>query len=523
MALFLPHQGWHVKFHQDPEEYEDSELTAEIREANVNLLEVNDEAVFPADYDTDRLQKAGLTEWVKPIWYWTYYDPVPFPDDPLGEMLDACGCRSLAFYDRELALQDLAKVYEPVRVLLALCRSGPAAARPLARAGLEGDRAALGVLADALEEAGHEQAQTIRDLTVEKPEPKKTRARKAKGRPAAPPPAPAEASQVEAAATAARRTGQEIVLVGGMPAGGKTTYIQALLGQGYRRLNRDERGGKVDDLLPGLDALLAAGEPVVLDNLYATRASRAGAVRLARQRGVPVRFVLLDTSLEDAQFNACLRMIERCGRVLHPEDHKRAPYKDDPSLFPVAVLYKYRNDFQEPEAGEGFVAVEKVKFVRRWPPDWVNKALLFDFDGTLRTHKGKEKYPTRPSEVRALLPRAARVRFFEAQGYLLLGASNQSGIAKGTLTAADAEACFAETQRQLGLTFQEVRYCPHKVPPISCYCRKPGPGLGVELIVKYKLDPRQCYYVGDAGTDRSFAARCGFQFVDQKEFFGLSN
>ena len=38
-----------------------------------------------------------------------------------------------------------------------------------------------------------------------------------------------------------------------------------------------------------------------------------------------------------------------------------------------------------------------------------------------------------------------------------------------------------ETLRQLGLKFGKVLYCPHKVPPISCYCRKPNPGMGVEL------------------------------------------
>jgi HAD superfamily hydrolase (TIGR01662 family) len=316
-----------------------------------------------------------------------------------------------------------------------------------------------------------------------------------------------------------RSTTQEVVLVGGMPAGGKSTLVQSLVGEGYQRLNRDEAGGRVDDLLPRLEAALARGQSVVMDNLYATRASRAGAIQSAKKRGVPIRFVLLNTSLEDAQFNACLRMIERAGRVLHPDDHKKAPYKDDPGLYPVAVLYKYRKELQEPSTSEGFSAVEKVKFVRRYPAEWTNKAAIFDFDGTLRTHEGKEKYPLAPREVRAFVERAARVRDYQAKGYLLLGASNQSGVAKGLLSTADCEACFDETLRQLGLKFGEVRYCPHKVPPISCYCRKPGPGMGVELIVKYKLDPRQCIYVGDAGTDRSFAERCGFQFIDEAEFF----
>lgn len=69
------------------------------------------------------------------------------------------------------------------------------------------------------------------------------------------------------------------------------------------------------------------------------------------------------------------------------------------------------------------------------------------------------------------------------------------------------------------MEFKEILYCPHKVPPITCYCRKPGPGMGVELIFKYKLDPRKCVYVGDMTTDKTFAARCGFKFEDHTEFF----
>lgn len=319
----------------------------------------------------------------------------------------------------------------------------------------------------------------------------------------------------------------ELVLVGGMPAGGKTTVTQRYVDQGYERLNRDLVGGKVDDLLPKLDVLLSSGKRVVMDNLYATIESRAGAVKVASKLKVPVTFILMDTSLEDAQFNACLRMVQKTGRVLHPDDHKKAPYKDDPNLFPVAVLYKYRKEFQKPTSDEGFT-VKTEKFVRQYPANWVNKAVIFDFDGTLRTHVGDEKYPVKPEQVRAFTERTPKILEWAKKGYLLLGASNQSGIAKGNLTDADALACFHETLKQMhlhvdnpseGYYIQDVLYCPHKVPPITCYCRKPGPGMGVELIAKYKLDPRQCIYVGDMTTDKSFAGRCGFKFVDHDEFF----
>lgn len=311
---------------------------------------------------------------------------------------------------------------------------------------------------------------------------------------------------------------QELILVGGMPAGGKTTVTKRYVEKGYTRLNRDLVGGKVDDLLPALSLALSCGESVVMDNLYATKASRAGAVEVAKKAGVPVIFVLMDTSLEDAQFNACCRMMEKAGHVLHPEEHKQAPYKDDPNLFPVAVLYKYRKEFEKPVKEEGFT-VQMEKFVRQYPADWINKAVIFDFDGTLRTHDGPEKYPTTPDQVRAFVARKPKIMEYAKQGYILLGASNQSGIAKGNLTDADAKACFDETLSQLGVKFEEVLYCPHKVPPITCYCRKPGPGMLVELIYRYKLNPKESIFVGDMTTDKTCAARAGMKYISEEIFF----
>lgn len=311
----------------------------------------------------------------------------------------------------------------------------------------------------------------------------------------------------------------ELIMVGGFPASGKTTVTSRYTEKGYTRLNRDTVGGKVDDLLPALNLALSSGKSVVMDNLYATKASRAGVIGVAKKSGVPVTFVLMDTSLEDAQFNACCRMMEKAGRILHPDDHKQARFKDDPNLFPVAVLYKYRKEFEKPTTAEGFAAVQVEKFVRKYPAEWVNKAAIFDFDGTLRTHNGPEKFPTSRDQVVAFAKCTPKILEYAQQGYLILGASNQSGVAKGILTAQDVEDCLDETAKQLGVTFKEIAYCPHKVPPITCYCRKPGVGMAVQLIWKYKLDPRQCIYVGDMTTDKSFAERAGFKFYHESEFF----
>ena len=73
-------------------------------------------------------------------------------------------------------------------------------------------------------------------------------------------------------AVGARRDDAEVVLIMGLPAAGKSTIAERLAANGYARVNRDEKGGSLDSLLPVLDTLLASGtNRVVLDNTYVTR------------------------------------------------------------------------------------------------------------------------------------------------------------------------------------------------------------------------------------------------------------
>jgi HAD superfamily hydrolase (TIGR01662 family) len=507
MKLFLPSMGWHVKFKKDLQDYEGT-LLRDIEAANTNILEEpQDEAVLYGTADFNKFAQRGELVWVKPVFYWTDYDPVPFPEGTRGKVISVCMGNALVFNDRDQCLADLGGVYEPVAWLLEIVESGPDPARTVARSVLEGDLEALPILADALEEADHLRAKDIRELTKDESKPKK----------GAKKPKPVVAAKKPAAKAA--KVVQEVVLIGGYPASGKSTFTQSFVERGYARLNRDEMGGSMAKLLGPLEDLLDAGRAVVLDNLYATKESRAEFVKLARRRDIPIRFLLMGTTLEDAQFNASLRMMEKCGRLLQPDEFKKAEFKKDPGLFPVFVIYKYKKDAEKPTTAEGFAAVETIPFERNYPGDWTNKAIICDIDGTLRTTTGAEKYPTKPSEVKAFKERGAKLRKLQKEGYLLVGASNQSGIAKGKVTKENVEACFAETEKQLGVKFATILYCPHSVPPIACYCRKPNPGLGVRLMWTYKLDPRKCICVGDLGTDRSFAERCGFTFVDQAEFF----
>ncbi len=309
----------------------------------------------------------------------------------------------------------------------------------------------------------------------------------------------------------------EIVLIMGCPASGKTSRVRGFTERGYVRLNRDEVGGKLDDLLPLLERGLDAGERhFVLDNTYPSSQSRAGVLQLGQRHDVPVRCVHIDIPEGEALFNASKRMLARQGRLLDPDEITRAS-KLDPNLFPPMAIYAFQRNYEAPSQAEGFAEVETVPFVRR--PEGTRRALILDYDGTLRDSLGGAPFPRTPDEV-ALRPGVkATLQRYAAEGWKLLGVSNQAGIARGDLTREQAEACFARTNELLGLDI-DVRYCPHPSGAVRCWCRKPMPGLGVALIQEHGLRREDCVMVGDRDSDVDFARNLGVQYRTEAAFFG---
>jgi aryl-alcohol dehydrogenase-like predicted oxidoreductase/predicted kinase len=267
----------------------------------------------------------------------------------------------------------------------------------------------------------------------------------------------------------------DVVLVVGLPAAGKSTLARDLVARGYERLNRDEAGGTLADLLPALGAHLAAGRRrVVLDNTYGARAARNAVVETAWAHGAPVRCVHLGTSLEDAQVNAVQRMVERHGRLLEPDEMKAAARKD-PSVLAPHALFRHRREWEEPDPSEGFARIDDVPFVRRGPVGGGDRAFVVRLEG---------------ASPEALRRAAAR----RADGTLVLG------VAWGPPAAAEVD--------------DAVR-CPHAQdgPPV-CWCRRPLPGLGVLLVARHRLDPARCTYVGRDAADRAWARVLGFAYED---------
>jgi len=315
---------------------------------------------------------------------------------------------------------------------------------------------------------------------------------------------------------------QNVIMMVGFPASGKGSATRSLANDGYTVINRDSEGGNLNNLLPKLDHLLSEGKSVVLDNTNISVEVRKPFIEVCKKHGIPIECWHIDTSIEDAQINALHRMWDRYRMIFHTAADIKAHVdaNKDPNIFPVSALFAFRKNFEKPTVTEGFTAIKKIKFERQpLGSEYRHAAVIFDYDETLRTVvNGAYKYPTRPEEVSLLPGRAEKLQELANQGIIILGVSNQSGIAKGHLTAEMAEQCFRATNELLGVNI-DFRYCSHSIPPVTCYCRKPGTGMAVELIRKYYLDPSKVIMVGDMTTDKTFATRAGFTYIDQADYF----
>jgi aryl-alcohol dehydrogenase-like predicted oxidoreductase/histidinol phosphatase-like enzyme/predicted kinase len=309
----------------------------------------------------------------------------------------------------------------------------------------------------------------------------------------------------------------DVVLVMGLPGAGKSTIAAGLVAHGYLRLNRDESGGSLKSLLPALERAVAAGRRrIVLDNTYISRRSRGAVVERAWSLGLPVRCVWLRTSLADAQVNAAGRIVERYGRLLAPEELRKAA-RNDPAAFAPSVQFRYERELEAPHPSEGFTRIETLAFERR-PPEGTERGLVLWYDGVLRRSRSGRRTPAAPDDVEVLPGRADVLRRYRDEGYRLLGLSWHPEIAAGATTEAEVAACFERTHAALGVAI-EVLYCSHPAGPPLCWCRKPLPGLGAVFIARHRLDPRRSLYVGHDPTDRTLATRLGFAYRDASEVF----
>lgn len=147
------------------------------------------------------------------------------------------------------------------------------------------------------------------------------------------------------------------------------------------------------------------------------------------------------------------------------------------------------------------------------------RAVFLDRDGTIIEDVG---YLSSTSELK-LIPRAgSAIKSLNEGGFLVIVATNQSGIARGYLTDAELESIHQALRVELakeGAVVDAIYYCPHYPQDAenpkrkACDCRKPSTKMLEQAALDFKLELGQCYVVGDKLCDIELGSRIGCKTV----------
>lgn len=134
-------------------------------------------------------------------------------------------------------------------------------------------------------------------------------------------------------------------------------------------------------------------------------------------------------------------------------------------------------------------------------------AVFIDRDGTLSEEVG---YLNHPSRLKLYSYSAEAIRLLNANLFLAIVVTNQSGVARGYFT----EDLLLEVNRRLfselenqGARLDALYYCAHHPTAgaapyrVDCDCRKPKPGLIARAREDFEFDSSSSWIVGDRYSD----------------------
>jgi D-glycero-D-manno-heptose 1,7-bisphosphate phosphatase len=137
------------------------------------------------------------------------------------------------------------------------------------------------------------------------------------------------------------------------------------------------------------------------------------------------------------------------------------------------------------------------------------KLVILDRDGTIN-HDSPD-YIKSPAEWEAIPGSLEAIARLHQADYRVVVATNQSGIGRGLF---DSQALFAihdKLQRAVGLVGGRIDaffFCPHKADD-ACSCRKPQPGMLLEVARRFNVAIEDVLMVGDSRKDLDAAAAAG--------------
>lgn len=149
----------------------------------------------------------------------------------------------------------------------------------------------------------------------------------------------------------------------------------------------------------------------------------------------------------------------------------------------------------------------------------LRRAIFLDRDGVINRALERESKPFPPRNLAEfdILPEVPEaLARAKAAGFLLVVATNQPDVGRGTLKREVVEQIHAHMVSKLPIDLVEVCYHPGQGAS-HCDCRKPEPGMLRHAASELKIDLSRSWMVGDRwrDVDCGYAAGCKTIFIDR--------
>lgn len=137
------------------------------------------------------------------------------------------------------------------------------------------------------------------------------------------------------------------------------------------------------------------------------------------------------------------------------------------------------------------------------------KLIILDRDGVI--NHDSDQFIKSPEEWQPIDGSLDAIAFLTQAGYTIAVATNQSGIARGYFnvqTLNEMHAKMHKLVRQAGGEISGVWFCPHTADS-QCDCRKPKPGMVLDILDRFQAQAAETYLVGDSLRDLQAIAGAG--------------
>jgi D-glycero-D-manno-heptose 1,7-bisphosphate phosphatase len=129
------------------------------------------------------------------------------------------------------------------------------------------------------------------------------------------------------------------------------------------------------------------------------------------------------------------------------------------------------------------------------------KVIILDRDGVI--NHDSDAYIKSVEEWVPVAGSLEAITRLNHSGYTVVVASNQSGLARGYFTIETLMAIHKKMDEQLSIIggkVDAVFYCPHG-PDDACDCRKPKPGMLLEIGQRFNVPLKDVVFIGDSISD----------------------